>query len=118
MSFRIANKLAKKSTFLKHRLGAVIVKGNRVVSTGFNEIRYSKCTKHSTVHAEEAAIIKLLRQDSRMLGGAELFVTRFTKAGNTGCSRPCNRCMALIKSVGISSISFINEEGNQERMKV
>lgn len=118
MSFRIANKLANKSTFLKHRLGAVIVKGNRVVSTGYNEIRYSSITRRTTVHAEESAIIKLLRKNSSLLVGSELFVTRFTKAGSTGCSRPCSRCMALIQSVGIASISFINEEGHQERMRL
>lgn len=118
MSFRIAEKEAKKSTFYKHRLGAVIVKGNRILSTGFNEIRYAKEIGNSTLHAEQAAILKLLkagRQDE--LVGASLYVSRFTKAGRLGCSRPCEMCSELIRSVGITRIHYLNESGEPEEMK-
>lgn len=112
MSFRIAEQQALKSTFEKHRLGATIVKGNRILSTGYNEIRYSGITKFSTVHAEEAAILKLLkRRKIEDLIGAEIYVTRFTKAGRVACSYPCSRCNALIRSVGISRIHYIGLDG-------
>ena len=112
MSFRIAEKQARKSTFEKHRLGAAIVKGNRVLATGFNEIRYSDITKQSTVHAEESAIIQLLKSNRlHDLLGSKLYVTRFTKAGSVACSRPCSRCLALMRSVGISRMFYIGRDG-------
>lgn len=75
MSFRIAEKQAKKSTFEKHKLGATIVKGHRVLSTGYNEIKYSGITRFSTVHAEEAAILKLLKNvSSKTLQGLKFML--------------------------------------------
>ena len=105
--FRIASKQAKKSSFMQHRLGAVIVKGNRVLSTGYNAIRYSKELRNSTVHAEEAAILKLLKAKRfEDLAGSTLYVTRFTKGGRIGLAKPCVRCRDLINSVGISKVHY------------
>jgi deoxycytidylate deaminase len=113
--FHIADKQAKKSPFPKHKLGAVIVKGGRVLSTGYNEVRYSKYTRYSTVHAEEAAIIKLLdKRKLTQLVGADLFVTRICPSGNPGLARPCDRCMGLIKSVGIKHIHYSTSIGTTE----
>lgn len=112
MSFRIAEKQAKKSPFNRHKLGAVIVKGNRVLSTGYNEIRFSKYTGTNTVHAEESAIIKLLKaRRLHDLVGSTLYVTRFTPGGAIALSKPCERCIRLIRSVGISTVLHTTDEG-------
>jgi cytidine deaminase len=119
MSFRIAEKQAKKSTFLKHRVGAVIVKGGRVLSTGYNEIRYSGVLDQTTVHAEESAILKLLKDGyQKHLVGSTLYVTRFTRAGALGCSLPCSRCSDLIKSVGISLVHYLDLDGLPRTVKI
>lgn len=119
MSYRIAEKEALKSTFYKHRLGAVIVKGNRILSTGFNEIRYAKEIGNSTLHAEQAAILKLLKAGRQSeLVGASIYVSRFTKAGKLGCSKPCEMCHELIRSVGLSRIHYLNESGEAKEMKL
>lgn len=118
MSFRIAEKQAKKSTFKQHRVGAVLVKGSRVLSTGYNKYGYTKELKYPTIHAEEMAIVKLLKlgfQDK--LVNSNLYVTRFTPAGNLGIAKPCSRCMELIRSVGVSHVYFIGSSG-VERMRV
>lgn len=118
MSFRSSAKEAKKSSFKQHRLGAVIVKGGRILSTGFNQLRYTKELKRPTLHAEEDAILKLLKERRlHDLSGAEIFVTRFTKAGATGMARPCDTCMALIRSVGIHTMHFTTD-GNTISEKV
>lgn len=113
MSFRIAQKQALKSPFLKHRVGAVITKGHRIISTGYNEIRYSKITGKTSLHAEAAAIKQLM--DQRKLGdlvGATIFVTRFTRGGRIGMACPCSSCMALIRAVGIRRVYYTQNDGS------
>ncbi len=112
MSFRIASIQASKSPFDRYKLGATIVKGGRILSTGYNELRYNRFIGEPTLHAEEASIVKLLR-DNRLhdLAGSELYVTRITRGGNVACSYPCSRCYDLIRSVGITRIHFIGRNG-------
>lgn len=108
----MAEKIALLSPFVQHRLGAVVVKGGRVLSTGYNEVRYTKELGNPTLHAEQAAILKLLKQRRLTdLVGATLYVTRFTRGGRIGCSRPCGDCEALIRSVGIKEIFYTTDVG-------
>jgi deoxycytidylate deaminase len=108
MSFRMASKEAAKSQHNQHRLGAVIVKGDRILSTGFNQLRPSSTLRTKTLHAEAAAILKLLKEGRlSTLAGSEIYVTRFTRGGAIGCSRPCPDCMELIRTVGIRRIHYI-----------
>lgn len=119
MSFRIATKEALKSTFKKHRLGAVIVKGNRILAVGHNQLRPSSITKTETLHAEAAAILKLLK-DNRLhdLAGADLYVTRFTRSGRIGMAMPCPSCQELIRSVGISTVYYTTDTGETQCYEV
>ena len=119
MSFRIAKKEAKKSPHTQHKLGAVIVKGHRILSTGYNEIRYSKTIGKNTLHAEAAAIKYLL--DSRRLGdlvGSSIFVTRYTRGGNVGCAKPCTDCMDLIRAVGIRRVYYTEDGGGTGEIRL
>lgn len=112
VSFRIAAKESEKSEHNQHRLGAVIVKSGNVLSTGYNQLRYSSVLRTNTIHAEEAAILKLLNgRDFGHLPGSSLFVFRHTKGGNRGLARPCSRCMDLIRSVGITKIYYTTDSG-------
>lgn len=119
MSFRIASKEALKSTFRKHRLGAVIVKGNRILAVGHNQLRPSAITKTDTLHAEAAAILKLLKERRlHDLAGASIYVTRFTKSGRIGMALPCTSCQELIRSVGISTVHYTNDTGETQSYAV
>lgn len=112
---RIASKHAEKSTH-RHRLGAVIVKGGRVLATGHNEIRYSKELQKGSVHAEEAAILKLLKAKRLSdLAGAELYVSRVCNSGRVGMARPCSNCLSLIQSVGIRKVFYTTDAGETEK---
>jgi len=104
-----ARKEAGKSTFNRARVGAVLVKGGRILSSGYNQTRYSKLSarnKYESIHAEEACIIKLLRKPNglQMLAGATIYITRIKKDGSTGLAKPCKTCQDLINSVGIKKI--------------
>lgn len=112
MSFRIASREALKSSFEQHRLGAVIVKGSRILATGFNSRRYSKIIGTKTLHAEASAVLKLLKQRRlHDLVGSEIYVTRYTKGGAVGMARPCSHCLNLLRGVGISRMHYTTDYG-------
>ena len=112
MSFRIAFKEALKSEFKQHRVGAVIVKGNRILSTGFNKYGYDSVTRRPTMHAEAAAILKLLkRRKLSDLAGSEIYITRYTRGGRVGLARPCPDCSELIHSCGIHKVHYTTDDG-------
>lgn len=126
----IALVVAQKSTCLKKQYGAVIVKGDEIVATGFNgpprhEAHCTTCTKKSgngdtdeycacpAVHAEQNAIISASRQE---MVGADLYLAgwqvstseEYTKEECTNAS-PCEICLRLIKNAGIDRV--INRKG-------
>lgn len=107
MSFRMAAKQAKKSPHKQHKLGAVIVKGSRILSVGYNSLRPSSLLGTHTLHAEAAAVLKLLKARRLSdLAGAEMYVTRFTRGGAVGIARPCIKCQQLLHSVGIRNCYY------------
>jgi len=113
---KLAAKQAKKSSF-KYRLGAVIVKGGRILSTGYNVVGKSTALfKHrwNSIHAEQSAILRLLKQPRGLehLRGATLYVTRILSNGCFSLAKPCPVCMGTIRAVGISKVvySISNEE--------
>lgn len=113
MSFRIASKQAKKSQHRQHKLGAVIVKGGRILSTGYNSLRPSLELKTETLHAEAAAVLKLLKARRLAdLSGAEMYVTRFTRGGRVGLACPCSDCRALLTSVGVRRVYYTTDTGD------
>ena len=119
MSLRIASKVAKKSPHTQHKLGAVIVKGHRILSTGYNEIRYSRFTKSPTLHAEASAILKLLKENRLGdLAGSTIYVSRFTRGGRIGLAAPCSACHSLIRSVGITRVVYTLDGGGVETLEL
>lgn len=114
---RLANKMAAKSRFIRARMGAVITKGGRVLSTGTNKVGFSKKLKEKheysdTIHAEEAAIIPLLDGEKQhLLVGATIHVSRILKDGSPGMAKPCPTCQKLIEAAGIKKVFYTTESG-------
>jgi dCMP deaminase len=116
----IAKAVAGKSKCLKKHYGAVIVKDDEIVATGYNgccrdEPECIVCTKVSAnkdaaeyetcpaVHAEQNAIISASRRD--MLGSA-LYLYGYDVEARADCAsvRPCKICLRLIKNAGIGRV--------------
>ncbi len=115
----MALKTALKSSFEQHRIGAVIVKGSRILSTGYNQRRPSNILKNPTLHAEAAAILKLLKAGRQHdLVGSTIYVSRITPGGRVALAKPCYNCMALIKSVGINRIYYTTNDNTTESIRV
>lgn len=131
----IAAAVSQRSTCLRRRYGAVIIKNDEIIATGYNGAargepnccdegecwrernhiphgeQYEKCV---AVHAEQNAIISAARRD--MLG-ATLYLAGFDDRGELAAPAPCLICSRLIKNAGISEIVVKTETGI-ERKKV
>lgn len=108
--------LAKKIALLdqskkKFYLGAVIAKGNKILSIGVNSYKktHTKCKDYysQAMHAEMHAILTAEVD----IKGATIYIYRESKAGKRGCSRPCHRCMYNLQISGIKAIYFLNLAG-------
>jgi deoxycytidylate deaminase len=94
--------------------GAVVVKGGRVLGTGFNKDRNhpmivspEHVKTDCSFHAEQLAI----RDAGENLKGAKIYVARVNRHGIDRDSQPCPRCLRLIRSVGIKKIIYTSEMG-------
>ena len=119
--FKIAKNISSLSDY-KQKLGCVLVYKHRVISTGYNS--HSKC--HSLqarldkerygqdtpgyLHSETMALLPFI-QNNIDLSGATIFTYRSRKDGSLGLSRPCCRCMKLIKQCGIKKIYYTTDDG-------
>lgn len=119
MSIRMASKIALKSAYKQHRLGAVVVKGGNILSTGYNQLRPSRLIGTATLHAEAAAILELLKnQRQHEAIGAVIYVSRWTRGGRIGLAKPCDKCMDLLRSVGISTVYFTTDDQVTEKLRL
>lgn len=124
----IAESVAKRSTCLRRQYGAVIVKNDEVVSTGYNGsprgcdnccdtgkcwresnniphgIRYESCI---AVHAEQNAIISASRQE---MIGATLYLVGFENGERLVDVVPCVICDRMIMNAGIVRVVTCNHE--------
>ncbi len=117
---RLAKREAEKSKFY-FRLGCIITKGNRVISTGHNSISYCELNNfNNSKHAEMDAVLKLLRKDKGLssLNGSTIYVTRITPQGKTALAKPCPKCMSLLISVGAKEVIFTTDNEHTERIKL
>jgi deoxycytidylate deaminase len=107
----VARYIATKSVANK-RHGAVIVKGGRVVGTGYNKNRNSTrivspelIKTHCSWHAEELAI----KDAGDNIKNSIIYIARINKKGQDRNSKPCSKCMLLIKTNKIKKIVYTLE---------
>lgn len=95
---------------MEFTLCAVLVKGGRVLSIGFNRSGYSaKMTGHKhhdgvcSVHAEVDALLKARMCD---VTDATIYVARFRKKGDLGMAKPCPMCQSILHEAGVKTAFF------------
>lgn len=108
----IASSVATRSTCDRLHVGCVIVKDNRILSTGYNgSIRglehcddvghlYNKedrCIR--TIHAEQNAILHAIES----LNGSTVYVTHY----------PCENCSKLLVQSGVKRVVYTNKYSNE-----
>lgn len=129
---RIAESVAARSTCLRRRYGAIIVKNDEIIATGYNGAprgeqncidcgfcqrealgvpkgeRYELCV---AVHAEQNAIISAARRD---MIGATIYIVGLERDGSYANPTPCIMCRRVIVNAGISKcIGMVNGEAQE-----
>jgi dCMP deaminase len=91
------------------KVGAVIYKGNRVVSIGFNKMKshpkLANSDRYYALHAEMSAILNA-KQD---LTGCVMFVYREFANQKPAISRPCKNCLPVIIESGIKAVYYSDD---------
>lgn len=106
---RLAIKQATLATHEKWRVGAVLVRGGSLISTGFNRYRNHPMYVGAdgvSYHAEEVALMRA--GDPR---GSTIYVARITKSGLLGMAKPCEACQQLLLDNGVRSVVFTTPAG-------
>ncbi len=114
----MAKLAATRSTCLRRQVGAVIVKDNRVLSTGYNgapsntnhcedlggclraKLGIPSGERHEicrAVHAEQNAIVQAAKHGVS-IDGADLYCTH----------QPCSICAKMIINAGIKTVFYVN----------
>ena len=106
------------AAFAEDKVGALIVKGNRIVGTGYNgmptdwendceiEVNGELKTKAEVLHAETNAIAKVA-QSTETSEGSTMFCTH----------APCVDCAKLIYQSGIATLYFKHEYRDDAGLK-
>ena len=128
----IADAVLDRSTCLRRKYGAIIVKNDEILSTGYNGAprgrvncselgycnreqlnipsgqRYELCR---SVHAEANAIISASRMD--MLGATLFLVGREVSTGGyVSGANPCAMCKRMIVNAGIETVVIRDDREN------
>ena len=100
----------QKSEYYPYRIGAVVFKGSRILSAGYNKLRGNGCIHpkykkidHS-LHAEQAAILDLKHWEKAK--GTSILIIRMNQCDSISLSYPCPMCQSLIKHVGIRKVFY------------
>jgi dCMP deaminase len=126
----IADAVLARSTCLRRKYGAVIVKNDEIIATGYNGAsrgrpnctvlgycererldvpsgqRYELCV---AVHAEQNAVISAARRD--MLDGTVYIAGRDAKDGSFVCGMPCMICRRMLENAGIKRVVIRQADG-------
>lgn len=128
----IAEAVLERSTCLRKKYGAVIVKHDEIISTGYNgaprgcvncndkgvcireELNIPRGTKYELcagVHAEQNALLSASRNETI---GADIYLVCKNAVDNTYISdaEPCSLCKKLIINSGIKNV-YIRNNSNE-----
>lgn len=122
---RIADVVSLRSTCIKRKVGAVLVKDSHILSTGYNgaPAGFNHCTPETCirknlkpgdqpelcrgVHAEINCIIQAAIHGTSIKGETTLYSTTF----------PCMSCLKLIINAGINRLVYIHGYNMENKVK-
>lgn len=134
----IAQSVLERSTCLRRKYGAIIVRNDEILSTGYNGaprgrkncVDLGRCTREElqvpsgqryelcrSVHAEANAIISAERE--KMIGSALYLSGREVETGDyVRNSSSCSMCKRLIINAGIETVYIRDDEENYRVVSV
>ncbi|HWR59513.1 MAG TPA: cytidine/deoxycytidylate deaminase family protein [Thermodesulfovibrionales bacterium] len=131
----IAKVVSSRSTCLRRRYGAVIVKDNVIISTGYNGaprgslncIDTNKCRRKElnvpageryelceAVHAEQNAIIN---GSPERMKDATIYIAGVEEDGSAAEGKPCLLCKRMILNARIEQVVYLSKDGGIVRVE-
>ena len=130
----IAKAVCLRSSCIRRQFGAIVVRDDAVVSTGYNgpargvvNCEEAGCLKDKLdlphyegydycpgIHAEENAVINAARHGASILGGTLYLYGRKFGDDSPVEGRPCDRCKRAIINSGIESVVTKKADGGVE----
>jgi dCMP deaminase len=131
----IAKVVSTRSTCLRRRYGAVIVKDNVIISTGYNGaprgslncIDTAKCRRKElnvpsgeryelceAVHAEQNAIIN---GSPERMKDATIYIAGFEEDSSAAEGKPCLLCKRMILNARIEQVVYLSRDGDIIRVE-
>ena len=134
----IAKEIAQRSTCLRAKIGAIILKDDTIIATGYvgaprktkdclernlclrdklnipHGQRYELCR---SVHAEMNAIINAARAGVSLLGG-DMYIWGEDKEGKTINAFPCFICKKMIINAGLNKVICSKQDGTYKIFEV
>jgi len=132
----IAKVVSSRSTCLRRKYGAVIVKDRVLISTGYNGsprgidncIDLGKCTRQEqnipsgeryelceAVHAEQNAIVNA---PPERMKDATIYISGFEEDNSFANGRPCKLCDRMIRNAQIKTVVYLRPDGGFEKKDV
>jgi len=132
----IAKEVTQRGTCLRRNHGAVIVKDDQIVSTGYTGAprgtknccdigscpreeahippgeRYELC---KSVHAEQNAVINAARSGVSVLGGTIYLYSENVKDHSINDAKPCKMCKRVMINAGLKNIIARTKDGYIEQ---
>ena len=126
----IAKAVGRRSTCLRRKYGAIIVKDKIIISTGYNGAprgeancidtglcererlnvpkgqNYELCV---AVHAEQNAIINA---DPVKMKGATIYIVGFNADGTLASGKPCLLCRRMLKNAMLAEVVYLETDGS------
>jgi len=132
----IAKVVSSRSTCLRRKYGAVIVKDRVLISTGYNGsprgidncIDLQRCIRKEqnipsgeryelceAVHAEQNAIINA---PPERMKDAIIYIAGFEDDKSFANGRPCKLCDRMIRNAQIKEVIYLKSDGTTEKIEV
>jgi dCMP deaminase len=130
----IAREVSRRSTCLRRRFGAVILRDDQIISTGYvgaprgtpNCVDIGRCAREElkvppgeryelcrSVHAEANAIINAARAGVSVLGGVMYLYGENVKDDSIAEAKPCKMCKRMIINAGIKEVVVKTPKGKK-----
>lgn len=110
-----AKKASSKSDHHQYKMGCVLVRGSRILGSGYNMIKTHPLSPHAfkSIHAEFMAYINA----GRDVQGATAYIFRQQKNGSLAMAKPCKSCWKFLMDQGVKRVVYSFEGSfKQERL--
>ena len=132
----IAKVVSSRSTCLRRKYGAVVVKDRVIISTGYNGsprgmkncVDVNKCPRQEqnipsgeryelceAVHAEQNAIIN---GPPERMKGAAIYIAGFEEDKSFAAGNPCKLCDRMIRNAQITEVVYLEKDGSLKKMDI